>query len=89
MTTPSDIEITAKLDATQVESKLRDLQAQTTELTATLNPKPGVKTSEFALTVLAILLAASSKKLGLDAEIVWGILGVAGIYTGGRSIAKR
>lgn len=50
--------------------------------------QPGWKTTEFWLSLAAIVAVMFSVKLGLTSEHIYAILGVAGIYTGGRSFAK-
>lgn len=52
--------------------------------------KPGIKSTEFWITIVLILLIAFDSKLGLelDMEQIIGILTMSGIYTAARTAPK-
>lgn len=52
--------------------------------------KPGIKSTEFWVTIILILLIAFESKLGLDLDVeqILGILAMSGIYTAARTAPK-
>ena len=48
----------------------------------------GMKSSEFFITLLALVMIALSHQLGLTPEQVWQLVGASGLYSASRGIAK-
>ena len=49
----------------------------------------GMKSSEFFVTLLALVLIALAPQLGMTPEQVWQLVGASGLYSASRGLAKK